>query len=105
MSETQPTVGEIGRSVDRLEKEIGGVRSDIKELADKVPTKEFIGAIERAFQANLDATEEKFDAKIAAVESKVADLEDWKKWTLRLVLALVIAAVMGLVLVSGGSAK
>ena len=105
MSETEPTVGEIGRSVDRLEKEIGGVRSDIKSLAEKVPTKEFIDALERSFQTNLLATEGKFNAKLEAVETKVNDLEAWKTWTLRLVLGLVVAAVMGLILVTGNSAK
>lgn len=97
----QPTLGEIGRSVDRLEKEIGGVRGDIKQLEEKVPTKELVQAMERAFQASLEKTEEKYDTKIDAIALQVNDLEAWKTWTLRLVLGLVIAAVMGLVIVTG----
>lgn len=105
MSEEQPTLGEIGRSVDRLEKEIGGVRGDIRQLEEKVPTKELVQAMERAFQASLASTELRWGAEINTVKAKIDELESWKTWTLRLVLGVVIVAVLGLVVVSGNSAK
>lgn len=105
MSEEQPTLGEIGRSVDRLEKEIGGVRGDIRQLEEKVPTKELVQAMERAFQASLHSSELRWGAEINAVKTKIEELESWKTWTLRLVLGVVIVAVLGLVVISGNSAK
>ena len=105
MSDEQPTLGEIGRSVDRLEKEIGGVRGDIRQLEEKVPTKELVAAMERAFQASLASTELRWDAEISLVKTKVDDLEAWKTWTLRLILGAVLLAVLGLVVVTGNSAK
>lgn len=105
MSDEQPTLGEIGRSVDRLEKEIGGVRGDIKQLEDKVPTKELVQAMERAFQSSLVSTELRWGAEINTVKNRVDDLESWKTWTLRLILGMVIVAVLGLVVISGNSAK
>jgi hypothetical protein len=101
VNEEHPTLGEIGRSVDRLEKEIGGVRGDIRQLEEKVPTKELVQAMERAFQASLTSTELRWSAEIDGVKAQLNDLESWKTWTLRLVMGLVIAAVIGLVLVSG----
>lgn len=103
--EAQPTLGEIGRSVDRLEKEIGGVRGDIRQLEEKVPTKELVAAMERAFHASLAATELRWDAEISLVKTKVDDLESWKTWTLRLIMGAVLLAILGLVVVTGNSAK
>lgn len=97
----QPTLGEIGRSVDRLEKEIGGVRGDIRQLEEKVPTKELVMAMERAFQNSLSSTEEKWSMEINLVKSKVEDLESWKTWTLRLVVGAVLMGILGLVIISG----
>ena len=105
MTEEQPTLGEIGRSVDRLEKEIGGVRGDIRQLEEKVPTKELVQAMERAFQSSLVSTELRWGAEINTVRSRVDDLESWKTWTLRLILGVVIVAVLGLVVIGGNSAK
>lgn len=101
MTDDQPSLGEIGRSVDRLEKEIGGVRGDIKQLEEKVPTREFIEAMERAFLASLSATETKWSTKIEHIEDKIADLESWKTWTLRLVVGAILMAILGLVVISG----
>lgn len=105
MTEEQPTLGEIGRSVDRLEKEIGGVRGDIRQLEEKVPTKELVQAMERAFQASLNSTELRWGAEINTVKAQISELESWKTWTLRLVLGVVIVAVLGLVVITGNSAK
>ena len=97
-----PTLGEVARSMGRLEKEISNVRQDIRSLEEKVPTKELIVTTERAWEANLRALEDRFVERTAVLEDKISDLEDWKTWTLRIVMGAVIMALMGLILTSSG---
>lgn len=101
--ELLPTLGEVARSMSRLENEIGNVRKDIRSLEEKVPTRELIAATERAWSSNLHALEERMLDKTAALEEKIEDLENWKTWTLRIVMGAVIMALMGLILTAGSA--
>jgi sugar-specific transcriptional regulator TrmB len=106
-----PNLGEIGRrlqeSFSRLESlahklEDGQfVRTDLYNLykegqaSQLVTMKEAIDQLERV---KVDSTE------VNSMEQRIQQLEDDKKWLIRLVLGLVIVAVLGLVIVTNGGA-
>jgi len=48
----------------------------------------------------LNDVEKAFNAKHTVHAEKIAGLEDWIKWAIRLILALVIAAVGGVIFVT-----
>ena len=48
----------------------------------------------------LNDVEKAFNAKHTVHSEKIAGLEDWNKWAIRLILALVIAAVGGVIFVT-----
>jgi len=48
----------------------------------------------------LNDVEKAFDTKHRAHADRIAGLEDWNKWAIRLILALVIAAVGGVIFVT-----
>jgi hypothetical protein len=64
---------------------------------------------EKAREAQLRQIETDVDSKaskseLANLTSRVSQLEDDRKWLVRLILGVVILAVIGLVVVTGGSA-
>lgn len=104
MNDEHPTLGEIGRAVTRLETDLVGVRDAIRALEDKVPSKELVAATERAWTSHMAAIEARFNDKIVTLEEKFEDLDAWKTWALRIVMGAVLAALLALVLTTGGSA-
>ena len=48
----------------------------------------------------LNDVERAFNAKHSVHSEKIAGLEDWNKWAIRVILALVIAAVGGVIFVT-----
>lgn len=76
------STGEIGRRLDRFESTVTGSLSDIASKLDARPDWQDVRRIEKGL---LD---------------RIATLEDWQKWAVRLILAAVILAVLGVVLVA-----
>lgn len=76
----EPTLGEIGRALTRVEAGMESMRGDLTHLTDKFVSKEsFV-----EWKANLDA--------------QIKELQDWKTWALRIVIGAVMLAMLGLVL-------
>lgn len=77
----------VGRLLDRVAR----LEADLQRADERHATKDEL-------RLRGDAT----DARFKVVESEIADLKGEKTWLLRLVLAAVIMAVLGVVLVVPG---
>ena len=89
------TLGEIGRNVAKL-------TSSMEKLSEKVeqyPKWADVQRIEAQLRGELTAAVEQRKTEYRNLAQDVAELAAWKTWALRTIMALVIAAVIGAILV------
>ena len=84
-SSSDPTRGEIGRAILRIESDLAGLRAEMSHLTDKFVTKEV------------------FVEYKTVTEGSIKELQDWKTWALRIVIGAVMLAMLGLVLANAGA--
>lgn len=77
MSEDVVTLGELGRRIDGMGKSLDKLADAVHQM-DKKQSADFI--------------------RLGHLEARVASLEDWKTWAMRIVIGAVIAGVLALVL-------
>ncbi|MDO5618013.1 hypothetical protein [Kocuria sp.] len=97
---------EVSRSLERIEAAV----TSMDEKLDARPTwkdvervmnarREAHEADIRRLETDLQEHTETADRHIKWIESRVLELESWQAWVVRIVLAAVIAAVLGVVLI------
>ena len=77
MGEEDVTLGELARRID-------GMGSSLDKLTDAVH--------------GMDTKQSADFVKIGHLESRVASLEEWKRWAVRIIVAGVAAALLALVI-------
>lgn len=116
----QPTLGELKRAFDQLRDDVrddfAAIREEVKSLRNEVATRETLDAVERglekAWQLRLSALESQVKSWLDAVketsvqnQKRTDRIEKWAGIIVLLIVGPVVAALVGLVLVTGGGGR
>jgi len=88
------TLGELARRLDSM-------HTDVKEMRSSIVDHNDLTSVANSWTMLLAAHESKVDLQMQQVQAKVAALEAWNLWAMRIVLGLVLTSVVGLVLLPG----
>lgn len=97
-----------GISVGELSRQVRDVLLRFQGLADRLDTayvsKEFYNLSQQLVDKSLKALEDGKASKssVEELQKRIDDLEDDKKWLVRLVLSFIIIAILGAVFVASG---
>lgn len=87
-AEDVPTIGEVGRGVDRIERQLGEFRAEVRTLIDAKVSKEAHSAEMATVHARSEAT----DARVTKLEIALKAVEDERDRTrLAITVALLTA--------------
>lgn len=92
MPDNDVTLGELARRMDLL-------HSDVKELRASIVEHDDLSAVANSWQLLLQSHESRAELVRVSIEQRLASLEAWNTWAMRIVLGLVLAAVVGVALV------
>lgn len=106
------SVGELSRMVTNVLLRFEGlakrledgqfVRSDLYNARQELVNNALQSLQDRLKRLEADKADQD---QVAAIEARLAQLEDDKKWLVRLVIGFIILAVLGAIVVSGGAPK
>jgi len=88
------TLGELARRLDSM-------HTDVKEMRTSIVDHNDLTSVANSWTMLLAAHESKVDLQMQQVQAKVAALEAWNIWAMRIVLGLVLTSVVGLVMLPG----
>lgn len=97
MSDDPVTLGELRRTVDQVRLELSHARTEVGALAGMPGQLTSMSAL---WTEQLRAHKEQSAAALAHLSDEVETLKGWQTWALRIVVAAVVLAVVGLVLAS-----
>lgn len=86
------TLGELARRMDLL-------HTDVKEMRSAVVEHDDLKSVANAWHLSLTAMESTSALKFQTLDTRVTSLESALRWVVMTVLAMVIAAVVGAVIV------
>lgn len=102
---TDISMGEIARQVQAAMTRLEGLT---RKIEDSFVSNKVFDLTQKGFAERDAALERKIDEKVSqkdhdALEKRVADLEDDRKWLIRLVIGFIILGVLAFYLASGGA--
>lgn len=93
MTGSDVTLGELARRLDVL-------HSDLKDLRSAVVERDDLANASNGWLASLTGHEKSCALQLGAMDARVASLEAWQTWGLRILAGAVLSAVIALVLVT-----